>query len=53
MLYEVITITYALGWVNHWALCGLREAAYAARELAFISDVVAYEDNLTWMGFDS
>jgi hypothetical protein len=26
-------LTYSLGWVNHWALCGLREAAFAAREL--------------------
>src|SRR5690606_38446191 len=37
-------VTYALGWVNHWALCGLREAAYAARELGFVSDAVAYDN---------
>ncbi len=23
----------ALGWVNHWAICGLREAAFAAQQL--------------------
>ena len=23
----------SLGWVNHWAICGLREAAHAAHEL--------------------
>jgi hypothetical protein len=26
-------VNYSLGWVNHWAICGLREAAYAAHEL--------------------
>lgn len=35
-------IDYALGWVNHWALCGLREAAYAARELGHVGDMARY-----------
>jgi hypothetical protein len=26
-------VRHSLGWVNHWAICGLREAAYAAHEL--------------------
>ena len=26
-------VNHALGWVNHWAICGLREAAYAAQQL--------------------
>ena len=33
----------AISWVNHWALCGLREAAYAARELGLARDAEAYE----------
>jgi hypothetical protein len=36
-------IHYALGWVNHWSLCGLREAAFAARELGFSEDATRYE----------
>jgi len=36
-------ITHALGWVNHWALCGLREAAYAAQELGYPSDAADYQ----------
>ena len=32
-----------LGWVNHWALCGLRGAAYAARELGLVADAVSFE----------
>jgi len=40
-------VTYSLGWVNHWALCGLREAAYAARELGFESDAESYEKEAT------
>ncbi len=36
-------IDYARGWVNQWALGGLHEAAYAARELGFIADATAYE----------
>jgi hypothetical protein len=26
-------VNYSLGWVNQWAVCGLREAAFAAHEL--------------------
>jgi hypothetical protein len=33
----------AISWVNHWALCGLREAVYAARELGLENDAAAYE----------
>jgi hypothetical protein len=36
-------VAYALGWVNHWSLCGLREAAYAARELDLAGDAVRYD----------
>lgn len=37
-------IRHALGWVNHWALCGLREAAYASRELGYEEDAGRYEE---------
>jgi hypothetical protein len=40
-------VTYALGWVSHWALCGLHEAAYAAHELGLESDATAYEAEAT------
>lgn len=36
-------VDYALGWVNQWALAGLREAAYAARELGFTGDAARYD----------
>jgi hypothetical protein len=36
-------VAHALGWVNHWALCGLREAAFAARELGFPMDAAVYD----------
>jgi hypothetical protein len=36
-------LTGSLGWVNHWALCGLHEAAYAARELGRDEDADAYD----------
>lgn len=36
-------IDYSIGWINHWAIAGLREAAYAARELGHIEDAIAYE----------
>lgn len=36
-------VDYSLGWVNHWALAGLREAAYAARELGETADAERYE----------
>lgn len=36
-------IDYALGWVNQWALAGLREAAFAARELGKNSDGERYQ----------
>jgi hypothetical protein len=36
-------VSYSTGWVNQWALCGLREAAYAARELGFVDDADRYE----------
>ncbi|ACZ42892.1 hypothetical protein Tter_1988 [Thermobaculum terrenum ATCC BAA-798] len=35
-------VSYSIGWVNHWAICGLREAAYAASELG------QREDASTW-----
>jgi hypothetical protein len=35
-------IVTSLGWVNHWALAGLREATYAAHELGLLTDEVAY-----------
>ncbi len=35
-------IAYSVGFVNHWALNGLRCAAYAASELGFLADVAAY-----------
>lgn len=35
-------IDYSVGWVNHWALCGLSEAAFAAQELGYVADVDAY-----------
>lgn len=40
-------IEYALGWVNHWALCGLAEAAYAATELGFNEDAERYVQEAT------
>ncbi len=36
-------VSYSLGWVNHWAICGLREAAFAAAELGHKEDALAYE----------
>jgi hypothetical protein len=36
-------IDYSVGWVNHWAIGGLREAAYAAAELGHS------EDAQTWL----
>ena len=36
-------IDHSVGWVNHWALCGLREAAHAARLLGHLADAIAYE----------
>ncbi len=36
-------VEYSLGWVNHWALAGLREAVYAARELGLTTDAELYE----------
>jgi GH15 family glucan-1,4-alpha-glucosidase len=35
-------VAYSLGWVNHWAICGLREAAFAARVLGKDADALAY-----------
>ena len=35
-------VSYSLGWVNHWAICGLREAAYAAHVLNRPREVRAY-----------
>lgn len=40
-------VDHAVGWVNHWALCGLREAAHAAQELGFIADACAYAAEAT------
>ncbi|MCL6429843.1 MAG: hypothetical protein K6V36_03150, partial [Anaerolineae bacterium] len=36
-------VSYSVGWVNQWALCGLLEAVYAAQELGLSSDAAAYE----------
>lgn len=36
-------IESALGWVNHWALAGLREAAFAAIELGEKADAERYQ----------
>jgi hypothetical protein len=36
-------VEHAVGWINHWALCGLHEAAFAARELGLIAEAVSYE----------
>jgi hypothetical protein len=36
-------ISYSLGWVNHWAILGLREAAYAANLLGESVDADRYE----------
>jgi hypothetical protein len=36
-------ISYSLGWVNHWAILGLREAAYAASVLGEAVDAGRYE----------
>jgi hypothetical protein len=35
-------VTYSAGFVNHWALCGLRSAAYAATEMGYLADAAAY-----------
>ncbi len=35
-------IDYSIGWINHWALAGLREAAYAAQELGLVGEATAY-----------
>jgi hypothetical protein len=36
------SVQHALGWVNHWAIGGLREAAYAAQQLGRPRDVRAF-----------
>ncbi len=36
-------IQYSLGWVNQWALAGLREAVYAADQLGFTEDAQQYD----------
>ncbi len=36
-------INYSLGWVNQWALAGLREAAYAAQKLGYTTDTQRYQ----------
>ena len=36
-------VEHSLGFVNHWAVCGLREAAYAAHELSHAEDAVRFE----------
>lgn len=36
-------IDYSVGWINQWAICGLREAAYAASELDERADAVKYQ----------
>jgi hypothetical protein len=37
-------IAYSLGWINHWALCGLHEAAYAAAELGLEENAGRYHE---------
>ena len=36
-------IVYSVGFVNHWALNGLRCAAFAAAELGYLADEAAYQ----------
>jgi len=36
-------VAHAVGWVNHWALCGLRAATDAARVLGQEDDAAAYD----------
>ena len=36
-------LSSSLGWVNHWAFCGLREAAYAAHELGLPDEAGALQ----------
>lgn len=36
-------IAYSVGFVNHWALNGLRSAAFAAAELGYLADEAAYQ----------
>ncbi len=35
-------VSYSIGWVNHWAICGLREASFAASALGFSKDAETY-----------
>ena len=35
-------VAYSLGWVNHWAICGLVEAAFAAQVLGKTVDAEAF-----------
>lgn len=37
----------AISWVNHWAICGLNEAAYAAQELGHEEDAMTYAKEAT------
>lgn len=37
-------ISYSVGFVNHWALNGLRCASFAASELGFLADATAYKN---------
>jgi len=43
VIMGVMDLNVEVGIANHWALCGLQEAAYAARELGHESDAQAYE----------
>jgi len=36
-------VASSVGWVNHWALCGLRAAADAARALEATTDAATYD----------
>jgi hypothetical protein len=36
-------VAYSVGWINQWALRGLGDAAFAARELGHAADAEAYE----------
>lgn len=36
-------VDFSLGWINQWAIGGLREAAFAARELDHDDDAAAWE----------
>jgi hypothetical protein len=40
-------IEYSIGWVNHWAICGLREAAFAASVIGHTEDASSFRNEAT------